>query len=83
MDAGQIESALRQSIVDFEPRILPQSLRVRAIREPARESHNRLVFEIEGQLWAVPAPAHLLLRTEIDLDEGEVIVTDAIAQHRE
>jgi len=31
----------------------------------------------------VPAPSHLLLRTEIDLDEGEVILTDAIAQGRE
>ncbi|MEJ2455369.1 MAG: type VI secretion system baseplate subunit TssE [Candidatus Thiodiazotropha sp.] len=80
MDFGRLEHALRQSILDFEPRILPQSLRVRPLREPAQESHNRLVFEIEGQLWAVPAPSHLLLRTEIDLDEGEVTLTDALGQ---
>ncbi len=80
MDLGQIERALCQAILDFEPRILSQSLRVRALREPAQESHNRLVFEIEGQLWAVPAPSHLLLRTEIDLDEGDVTLADALGQ---
>lgn len=83
LDSDEMEDALRQAILDFEPRILPQSLRIRLLKEPDHESHNRLVFEIEGQLWAVPAPSHLLLRTEIDLDEGEVILTDAIAQGRE
>jgi type VI secretion system protein ImpF len=80
MDISQMERALRQAILDFEPRILPRSLRIRALKEPAQESHNRLIFEIEGQFWAVPAPSHLLLRTEIDLDEGEVILTDAFSQ---
>ena len=77
LDASQMEQTLHQAIIDFEPRILPQSLRIRMLKESAQASHNRLVFEIEGQLWAVPAPTHLLLRTEIDLDEGEVLLTDA------
>jgi len=42
-----------------------------------------LVFEIEGQLWALPAPTHLLIRTEIDLDEADVSITDTITQGRE
>ena len=77
LDRSQMEHALRQAILDFEPRILPHSLRIRSLRERPQENHNRLVFEIEGQLWAVPAPSHLLLRTEIDLDEGDVVLTDA------
>jgi type VI secretion system protein ImpF len=77
MDSDEMERVLHQAIIDFEPRILPQSLSIRSLRDPSQESHNRLIFEIEGQLWAVPAPAHLLLRTEIDLDEGDVILTDA------
>lgn len=77
LDSEEMVEALRQAILDYEPRILPRSLHIRLLREPAQESHNRLVFEIAGQLWAVPAPSHLLLRTEIDLDEGEVILTDA------
>ena len=35
LDAGQMEQALRQAIIDFEPRILPQSLRVRRLVEPS------------------------------------------------
>ena len=77
LDTSQMERTLHQAIVEFETRIQPQSLRIRMLRERALESHNRLVFEIEGQLWAVPAPSHLLLRTEIDLDEGKVLLTDA------
>ena len=83
MDQSQMERALRQAIIDFEPRILTNSLRIRTLREPAQESHNRLVFEIEGQLWALPAPTHLLIRTEIDLDEADVSITDTITQGRE
>jgi type VI secretion system protein ImpF len=77
MQSDEMERVLHQAILDFEPRILPQSLSIRLLRDPSLESHNRLIFEIEGQLWAVPAPSHLLLRTEIDLDEGDVILTDA------
>jgi type VI secretion system protein ImpF len=80
MDVREMEALLRQAILDFEPRILPQSLRIRTLKDPSKESHNRLVFEIEGELWAVPAPSHLLLRTEIDLDEGDVTLTDAMLQ---
>jgi type VI secretion system protein ImpF len=77
MDSARLEQGMRQAIIDFEPRILPQSLNIRSIREPVQENHNRVVFEIEGLLWAQPAPSHLLLRTEIDLDEAEVTLTDA------
>jgi type VI secretion system protein ImpF len=77
MDKARLEQGLRQAIIDFEPRILPQSLNIRSIKEPVHENHNRLVFEIEALLWAQPAPSPLLLRTEIDLDEAEVTLTDA------
>jgi type VI secretion system protein ImpF len=83
LDSTRIEQALRQAILDFEPRILPQSLHIRTLKAPAEERHNRLVFEIEGQLWAIPTPSHLLLRTEIDLDEGDVILSDAVTQERD
>ena len=79
VDSAGMEHELRQAILDFEPRIQPQSLSIRWLKEPVQERHNRLVFEIEGQLWAQPAPTHLLLRTEIDLDEGGVTLTEAMA----
>jgi type VI secretion system protein ImpF len=74
----EMEQALRQAIVDFEPRILPGTLTVHGKR-PADElgHHNVLEFEIAGQLWAQPYPLELLLRTEVDLETGMVEVQDS------
>jgi type VI secretion system protein ImpF len=71
-----LERAVRQAILDFEPRILPVSLRVRAIEAGRFEQHNVIGVEISGQLWAEPVPIELLVRTEIDLETGQVEVTD-------
>jgi type VI secretion system protein ImpF len=70
IDVIDVERLLRKVIVDFEPRILRNSLKVRAVLDEAAMSHNSLVFEIEGELWAQPLPLHLFLRTQIDLEGG-------------
>ena len=74
MDLGALERAVRQAIWDFEPRILRDSVKVRARRSEKEMSNRALSFEIEGQLWAQPLPLHLFVRTEIDLESGEVTI---------
>jgi hypothetical protein len=56
IDLNILENLLRQSVIDFEPRILGNSLRVRANLTAAQMSHNALTFEIEGELWGQPMP---------------------------
>ena len=75
IDIGELERELREAICRFEPRILPQSLSVRAVAAGG-ESHNTLTFEVEGQLWAQPVPERLFLRTELDLEIGAIRVSD-------
>ena len=70
-DRTTLERALRQAIVDFEPRILKNTLKVRA---QAAAEHNTLVFEVEGELWAQPLPERLYLKTILDLELGSVEV---------
>jgi type VI secretion system protein ImpF len=82
MDIARLERMLRQAIKDFEPRILPHTVKVRTLVNPNMESHNQLLFEIEGQIWAVPTPAHLLVRTQIDLEQGDVTLSDAFGMGR-
>ena len=41
------------------------------------ETHNVIEFEIRGFLWAQPVPLELLLRTQLDLEVGQVLVKDA------
>jgi type VI secretion system protein ImpF len=76
IDVLELERALRQAIVEFEPRILRNSLRVRLVVNQDQMSHNAMTFEIEGELWAQPVPLHLYLKTEVDLEDGEVRVAE-------
>lgn len=77
LDINDLERRLRQAILDFEPRILRHSLRVSAQLTEERMSHNALTFEVEGDLWAQPLPLQLYLKTEIDLESGQVKIEEA------
>lgn len=76
VDAGVLERKLKQAIVDFEPRILADSLRIEIIIASEQMSHNSLSFKIEGDLWAQPLPVHLFIRSDLDLETGEVTVKE-------
>lgn len=77
LDPTELERSVREAILAFEPRILPASLRVQAVvSETQLDQHNVISVEIEGQLWAQPVPLELLLRTEVDLETGEVEITE-------
>lgn len=75
MDVGVLERTLRQAIADFEPRILRHTLSVRLEINESQMSRNAMTFLIEGELWAQPVPLRLYLKSEIDLDIGDVKVS--------
>jgi len=76
LEVPDLERAIRQAILDFEPRILPESLQVHALETEAMDHNNVIGVQITGQLWAQPQPLELRLRTEIDLETGQVEVAD-------
>jgi type VI secretion system protein ImpF len=77
LEIVDLERAIRQAILDFEPRILAATLRVRTLVELSElDHHNVIGVEIQGQLWAQPVPLELLIRTEIDLETGKVQIAD-------
>lgn len=77
VDVSQLERAIHKAIVDFEPRIVADTITVRAIEaEDVLSTHNVIEFEIRGLLWAQPVPLELLLRTQLDLEAGQVQVRD-------
>ena len=79
MDIAELERAIRQAVLDFEPRILPASLEVRAVKHAnPHEQHNIVGVQIHGQLWAQPVPIEMLVRTEIDLETGTVEIADLL-----
>lgn len=77
VDVAQLERRIRQAILDFEPRIVPASLQVEALFDETRlDHHNVIGVQIRGNLWAQPVPIDLLLRTDVDLETGEVEIRD-------
>jgi len=80
VDIALLERTIRQAILRYEPRILPESLQVRALEAAnVLETHNVIAFEIRGHLWSQPVPLEILLRTRVDLEAGQVEVRDALA----
>ena len=78
IDIGTLERILKQAILGFEPRILADTLRVQAIEtDSVLDTHNVIEFEISGFIWAQPAPLEMLLRTQLDLEAGQVVVREA------
>lgn len=69
----QLERQIRQAILDFEPRLMRDTVRVRSVVKDEMSS-NALTFYIEGSLWAHPIPLQLYLRTKVDLESGGVTV---------
>jgi type VI secretion system protein ImpF len=79
LDATDLVRAVRHAILDFEPRILPPTLRVRTLLEPGRLDHHNVVgVEISGHLWGQPVPLEFMVRTEFDLETGKVQIADLV-----
>lgn len=76
IDIGALERMVRQAIIDFEPRILRDTVRVQAFVAEDQMNHNALTFQIEGDLWAEPAPVPIVLQSSFDLESGVVVVRE-------
>lgn len=78
VEVADLERAIREAILRFEPRILADTLSVEAVtQDSVLNWHNVVSVKISAQLWAQPVPLELLLRTEVDLETGQVELADA------
>ena len=79
LQPAALERMIRESLLQYEPRIIPSTLRVRFVEtaETASELHkiNALDFEISGKVWAEPLPQDFMLRTELGIENGVVTVS--------
>ena len=71
-DLKRLQDELRQAVQVFEPRITPRSLTIRADVD-----RNFVTFDVQGDLWALPLPEHLHLKTKLDLETGQCLLGDA------
>ena len=80
VDWRELERSIHEAILVFEPRILPDTLKVKAlIPTDAMGHHNVLQFELRGELWSMPFPIELLIRSELDLETGQMTLNDQLS----
>jgi len=73
LDIGALEDQIVQAIKAYEPRIIPETLSVRAVAGGEDSGPNILAFEIKGDLWATPVPEQLHIKTHIDMENGQCV----------
>lgn len=79
LDFQALERAICEAILRFEPRLLADTLEVEAdawLQQRGLDGHNRVSLRISGQIRAQPMPLELLLRTEWDLETGQVSLSE-------
>ena len=76
IDVPGLEAELTRAIINYEPRLIPETVLVSMRDAPTDLGINSMQFTIEATLTAYPAPLALCLRTEINLETGDVNVTE-------
>jgi type VI secretion system protein ImpF len=74
LNVGKLERGIRQAIWDFEPRLIKNTVLVKARMSVVEK--NMLTFDIEADMWAQPYPERLYLKTDLDLERGAVILSE-------
>jgi type VI secretion system protein ImpF len=76
IDTQRTARIIEEVIRRFEPRLR----RVHVVPDSGREKDSdghQLGFRIEAELWGQPVPQHLVLRTRISTESGDVSVADS------
>ena len=76
VDPTRVQRTLQRAVEAFEPRVMRRSLKVHVARDTDRMALNAVTFEIKGELWAQPVPERLFIKTEVDLETGDLRLED-------
>ncbi|MDE2051352.1 MAG: type VI secretion system baseplate subunit TssE [Gammaproteobacteria bacterium] len=75
VDAVKTAAGIEEAIRRFEPRL--RKVRVAPEAREGRQEGHQLSFRIDAELWGQPVPQQLVLRTRIETDTGNVVVSDS------
>lgn len=67
-----VEKMVRTAIIRFEPRLIPETLRIRPLdsKDPVR--YNQLMFEIHGLMRWSPYPLEFRVQSAFDIEMNHV-----------
>jgi type VI secretion system protein ImpF len=70
-----IEKVVRRAVEDYEPRLDPETLKVRPLlKEGAFENYNVLLFEIRALINVKPYPLEITVQSSVDLETNRMVI---------
>lgn len=70
---ADIEKMIRTAILDYEPRLLPDSVAVKPLmKDEGRANYNVLLFEIHATLHMEPYPVEFTVQSSVDLETSRI-----------
>lgn len=70
---ADIEKMIRTAILDYEPRLLPDSVAVQPLmKDEGRAHYNVLLFEIHATLHMEPYPVEFTVQSSVDLETSRI-----------
>jgi len=75
MDVKDTARRIREVIEMFEPRL--SRVQVTPESDESRADEMTIAFRIEAELWGQPTPQHLVLKTSIDVESGDVKIGES------
>lgn len=73
----EIESIVRRTILDYEPRILPNSLNIYPAKmkdKDADKAYNMMSFIVKGQIFLEPYPMEFTVQSILDLESNRFLM---------
>ena len=73
-DLDVVAAGIQRSLAQFEPRIVPESLKVSVVRDKNIDvyKYNHARFRIEASYWFEPYPIDMVVRAHWDMEAGGV-----------
>jgi type VI secretion system protein ImpF len=67
-----VEKMVRTAIIRFEPRLIPESLRIRPLNGEDPIRYNQLMFEVHGLMRWSPYPLEFRIQSAFDMETNHV-----------
>ncbi|MGS0742976.1 type VI secretion system baseplate subunit TssE [Glaciimonas sp. GG7] len=71
---NKVEVIIRKAILDFEPRVMPESLLVIPNNDDKNDNYNVLLFELHGLIHWSPYPLEFRIKSAFDLEASAIIL---------
>jgi len=71
-----LTQGIKQAILIYEPRVLPESLSVALLTDAVHPVRSQLTFQIQLAFWFEPYPLELFLRAQWDIESGLVSLSE-------